>query len=458
MRHVPATEYPVSLIQSLSSLVTGTVEIPLPSGKPARKPGPTRIPTEVARPAQAPRAVRTAAKTVTPSGHVVADIQEPSKPFVGGFIQIDGLDALPENTLVDPDLLGSLAEREIRRNLGRDDTLEVDARGSFVVRFATGDVDAAKDSARRIVSEIKTCIHRQDPEVLKVLDIDNFVQEVPEGADPGNAAELIKLLKVSAPTREQRDRAALLAALHRCKVTFQPYWNPTTCSLGHNRVSIDLTKDVKRRLDAVPEGEARAVARASVDVELIERALTSVRREGHGKHRSHLVIPVAYDTLAVREATHRLVSALAAAPEDTRPFLVLEITGMPPSAEAAAGLLRSGVIDMLRRTGATLSVSMSGLDFVHVYPLIHKISALSVAMGKESDPKGGERDLVRNGAYAQATGLQLLVSKAVTVAQAMAAIDAGCTWLSGPSVYPSSDSPKPRQAFNAVLFKALRRA
>ncbi|MCR9256065.1 MAG: hypothetical protein NXI16_08215 [Alphaproteobacteria bacterium] len=219
-----------------------------------------------------------------------------------------------------------LTETTIRRHLTPKDVYLVISEEQVIILFGEGDKEDANKKALRIAEEINEKLHgasgKEDPLITSravVLEVqtDN-VEKV-----AGDAAAVGNVVQDAQAAKDAKEREAVDGAKAKSSLQFWPVAN-----LKKRLVSCYVAKLIIPE-DALPDypGAAAGHFQSEMDAMTVEQAGARIEEV---KGRALLLIPVHYETLAVKGFRARLVEALKSLPEASSHRCLLDVVDLDP--------------------------------------------------------------------------------------------------------------------------------
>ena len=388
-----------------------------------------------------------------------------NEPLIAGSVALIGLDDIKST-------LGSrwemargrvlnLAQAEIRKRLSDGDIMQSEEGGRFAICFASPNQKDAEEKASRISREVKQTLLRDMPEFSSSLEVRKYVADIPiDELGDDTAAFADRLHGIMARIRVEIDSDRLhyrKSLLRRFQIFYAPVWNPRTKRIVSNRSVVDLTDGFSTlsQFQAVADPDQMADMLADLDCMVLTRsveALHSVRQTQPG---ASVIVPVGFQTLAAERSYAEFNGLLETVPEAYRPYLVIEITGIPASITAER------LLQVLETIGGRTRRSLIQLNG---NPKLIDVLDTHVVWGIAWNLTGWDRH-----GSAQPTTTQALVKLARdrrlisiahganSISHALAAVKFGFDCVDGTAIHLSVDAPKAPATLRPVTYPRTRR-
>lgn len=381
-------------------------------------------------------------------------------PLLGGTVELVGLDDVRKAlgpTWADASAkVGELAEAEIQRSLTQHDFYKAYGTSSFLICFVGMDKARAEQTAARIAVRIKEQLSALFPGIAHEVQPEQFVAEIEADAIGSWDHETLvqRLFENLVLLRKNHDNAVSrfrTPMLRRSKLVFLPAWHATKHVIAFNRCSLDLGRSDKlgpSYLSDYPLAESRQLL-AEIDFVTLSRAIRAMYMMLKLGRAVTLLIPVRYNTITGAKSGPMYQRLLKTIRPEHRALLAIEVRDLPMSEEPSSVSQKVSEISPLVRWLAL------AIDIRHVHPEVYAgeaIWALSVDLSgwKSTDPSLRPKlAKVRNAAIS--AGLNTMAHGANSVGLALAAVDAGLTYVDGAAIHPATREPRPPSPLNPVL-------
>lgn len=381
-----------------------------------------------------------------------------SDPLVAGSLELVGLDdvrqAMGDRWQVVGDLAKGIAEAELQLQLDDTDFYRPYSDTSFLVCFSELDKLAADRKARQIGARIKARLAQQIPEIAQAITVDHFVAAVDRTAlrqgDVPIADRLFGTLE------RMREEAQVIASQFRVsllrdfQILFSPGWHTTNHVVSINRCLLDMASGCSTlaQFQTLADPLQLNQTLAELDFLLLTKSLEALHRMLRSKRRNCFMVPVTFKTVSNPGSLQEYTRLLALMPDAYREFVLLEVCGIPESAQDHG----------FGRTVSHLSPFTKGLvlEVAAEDPrigafLAHNPWALSVSLaGASSVDPNVVTKLRRFTSGVAGTSTQTFAHGANSIGLALAALEAGFTYVDGPAIHPTVREPKPMSPLNPL--------
>lgn len=371
-------------------------------------------------------------------------------PLLAGSLELVGIEdlrqALGDDWPAIADRAREVAELELQMQLGPSDIYRLHSDSLFLVCFATLDQQKAEVKAREIAANIRASLIEHLPELGEALRVDHFVAKIEREAfkDPTIpvADSLLAALKKVRAEAEAVPQQFNFSTLRGASLTFYPAWHPANRMLAFNRCSFDLTASGTElaRFRALADGPKLDQVTAQLDFLLLTRSVEALHAAlANGRAGVHLLVPVAYSTIAGASSLAEYSDLLALIPAPYRKSVVLEISGAPLAItpQFVAKMMKSLKSFVGGVAIELLPGSVHAQQIVGLGPWGVAIDLQNRAIRQQS-PSALETIL----STARLAGVNTMAHGANSLAMATACARAGFTYVDGPAIHAMTREPK----------------
>lgn len=382
-----------------------------------------------------------------------------SQSLVAGSFELVGLDEIKEalgSRWID--LAGrarNLAEEGIRRRLSDSDVLQVLSDTEFAICFAKLNQQAAVERAKQISREIKQDLFAELPEFSSSVTVKQYVAEIELKSLSGDTGSLAdRLVLTLRRMRLEADRTILnyrRLLLKDFQVLFAPAWDPQNALVSFNRCVLDLSLGCTKlsQFQAIADPDQMVDTLADMDCLALTRALEVLHRCGRASVAA-IQVPVRYQTLARSLTRREYLKLLASVPEVYIPFLKLEVTNVPSSADVdQLNNLLSILGTACRDVTLQVNVSAEYLSALDPAPLWGISCNLSMGQLREPTQQAVAPSFMD---FSKRNGLRTVAHGANTIGLALAAINSGVHYVSGTAIHLSQDTPRALSRLHPLTF------
>lgn len=381
-----------------------------------------------------------------------------SSPLVAGSLELVGLDDVREAMGDRWQALGSraeeIAETELRLQLDDTDFYRPYGNTSFLVCFSNLDKPAADRKAREIAARIKAQLVQQIPEIAQTISVDHFVAAVDratlrQGSQP-IADRLLGTLEKMREEAQVTTRQFRMSLLRDFQVLYSPAWHTAKRVVVLNRCLLDMASGCTTlaQFQALADPLQLSQTLAGLDFSLLTKSLEALHQMLRSRLGSAILVPVAFQTLGTAGNRQEYIRLLSLLPDSYRKYLILEINGIPKTARAD----RIGeMITILApfAKGVVLEVS---IEDARIEALLGQSPwGLSVNLqgASSTDPHLAAR-FRKFVSLVAATRTPTFAQGVNSIGLALAALEAGFSYLDGPAIHPLTREPKPLSPLNPL--------
>ncbi len=384
-----------------------------------------------------------------PFNDLVAQTLLARNHVVAGSLELVGLDdvrdILGEGWTAVSLRVAELAEREIELCLDAEDIFRPYGDATYLIHFDRLDKGAAEQKAKRIALRVKATLVDEIPEVAQAISIRHFVAEVePASLPSGDFSLADKLFVRLTSMRKEAERSARRdrRKLHKdFQVLFSPVWNAQIEAIVLNRCLLDTSYSgytVPQLLELAGPGEA-ATTSAELDYLTLAKSLEALHQLLKAGHSAMMLVPVDFRTIHNKATVAEYMRLLSAAPSGYTRCLALEINGAAPAyppdrlweiARRLASCVGHVAVELQLDDPRTSAMASLGVWAVSI-----DLAGLSGA-----DPRlpAQLRQFT-----AAANGVNTLARGASSMGLAVAASEAGFTYVDGAGIHLPVREPRP---------------
>ncbi len=377
------------------------------------------------------------AKTLLARNHVVA-----------GSLELVGLDdvrdILGEGWTAVSLRVAELAEREIQLCLDAEDIFRPHGDATYLIHFDRLDKSAAEQKAKRIALRVKARLVEEIPEVAQAISIRHFVAEVePASLPSGDFSLADKLFVRLTAMRKETERSARRdrRKLHKdFQVVYSPVWNAQIEAIVLNRCLLDTSYSgytVPQLLELAGPGEA-AMTCAELDYLTLTKSLEALHELLRAGHSAMMLVPVDFRTIHNKATVAEYMRLLSAAPSGYTRCLALEINGAAACPPDRLAEIARGLESFVGHVAVELQLDdprTSAMASLGVWAVSIDLAGLS-----GSDPRlpAQLRQFT-----AAADGVNTFARGASSIGLAVAASEAGFTYVDGAGIHLPVREPRP---------------
>jgi hypothetical protein len=373
--------------------------------------------------------------------------------IIAGSLELIGLDDV-RNIVGDawPSIAAKVNEivlDELQRCLDPSDIFRRHGEASFLIQFDGLDKTAAENKAQRTALRIRAALIGRVPEIADAISIKHFVVDVDPSTlkddGPSIADTLFERLvdmRKSADTSLQPDRRPLIKDV---QVQFSPVWHVQKQVTILNRCLLNSIYGgtALSQFQSLVDTEEMAASYAELDYLTLTQSLEALHRVVQAGRTAMMLVPVDFSTILNQASVVEYVRLLQAMPDGYRKYVTIEIGAVSISHPASsllqiAGLLGRYVkyvaIELLLndpRIGAVVSGKPWAISL--------NLSALTSA-----NPRLPFQ-LKQFTSAANAAAVNTMARGVNTIGLALAATDAGFTYVDGSAIHLPFREPRPPQ-------------
>jgi hypothetical protein len=336
----------------------------------------------------------------------------------------------------------ALAAQEIQRSLGPSEVFSQHGDADFLITFGDLDSGAANEKTNLIAARIKAGLGEQLPDIAGAISVGQLVAEIPTSTIKNQRPLASALFTSMARIQKQAERAAeqdKKAPLKDFEVLFAPVWHTGRLLTPFNRCFLDGAHS--RSTSDLLGFEAPTVESAEVDSQLLTKSIQTVHRiMKAGRSSAMLLVPVDFRTVNASTAAARYVKLLESMPAAYRIYLMLEVCGLPQN-HPPERIHKMTLF--LQRYAKYVTVELSIID-----PRLQALAelrawAVSVDLsGMSSLNTRFAGQLKQFAAAATAAQISSMARGANSLGMALAASEAGFTYIEGTSIHLPGKEPR----------------
>lgn len=381
-----------------------------------------------------------------------------SSPLVAGSLELVGLDDIREAMGDRWQALGSraeeIAEAELRLQLDDADFYRPYGNTSFLVCFSNLDKLSADRKARQIAARIKAQLVQQIPEIAQTISVDHFVAAVDRATlRQGNLPIADRLLGTLEKMREEAQvttRQFRVSLLRDFQILYSPAWHATKRLVVLNRCLLDMASGCTTlaQFQALADPLQLSQTLAELDFSLLTKSLEALHQMLRSKRGSAILVPVAFQTILTPGTRQEYTRLLSLIPESYRKYVILEINRIPKMTQLGRlGEMITILTPFAKGVVLELSVDEPRMEAL----LAQEPWALSVSLlgASSTDPHIADR-LRKFVGVARAAGTPTFAHGVNSIGLALAAFEAGFSYLDGPAIHPLTREPKPLSPLNPL--------
>jgi hypothetical protein len=371
-------------------------------------------------------------------------------PLVAGSLELVGLedirDALGDAWEQVAETAKTVAEAELQLQLGEADVYRHYDAFSYVVCFADLDKAEAAVRAGNIALKLKAKLIFQIPQIAEVIGVEHFITDIDrEALRRGGTSlterlfETLRQVRTEARETARRTRQALLRDI---QLQFAPAWHTSKHVVVLNRCLLDQTSGTRTlaQFQAMADPQQIDQTLAELDCMLLTKAIETLHHAASSRPSGALLIPVSYRTLNNARWCNEYRGLLQMMPDTYRKLLILEIGEMPAGVSPARlGELIEQMTPYVK--GVSLEVAIDHPDLETILEQGSWALAVNITGSQSADPQVPMR-LKRFAGAATAARTISLAHGANSMGLALAAVDAGFSYVDGPAIHPTMREPK----------------
>lgn len=384
---------------------------------------------------------------------------EESRPesLVAGSLELVGLDdikeALGERWSAIEASAKEIAETELQRHLDEEDFYRPYGETAFLVCFSELEKPAADKKAQQIGASIKARLAREIPDVANAVTVDHFVASIDRSSlRGGNEPIADRLYGTLAHMREEARQTTeqfRQSLLRDFQLLFLPTWHTRKEVVVLNRCQLDMASGCTTLAQFQALADPLLLGRTLVDLDLLllTKSLEALHQMLQTRRGSAIMVPVSYKTIAQPGSQAEYQHLLDLMPEAYRKFVVLEVCEVPVGATERLGEL----IQQFARYAKGIVIDVGFDEAVLSQVLPHCPWGISVNLASSSsiDPQTAVR-LRRIVSLAAGAPVRTIAQGANSIGLALAAFEAGFSYVNGPAIHPTMREPKPMSPLNPL--------
>jgi hypothetical protein len=369
---------------------------------------------------------------------------------ISGTLELVGLDDVrmalgPAWEVIAAQVMDTAAQ-EVRYQLGKGDFFRSRGQSAFLICFAHASKTVAEERARHIAGRIRHRLSLEFPDLIQDVSPESFVAEIDlalldRSIEP-LAERLFKHLNHLRRSMEYATSRFRSPLLRNSRLLYAPAWHSTRNATAFNRCILDTgiggTRIDDLRYSLGDNQYLKAVA--EFDFLTLTRSLRALYMMLKAGRAVPLLVPVNYQTISNSTTGPQYSKLIATMREPHKKLIALEIRQVPSSITAPKAFEAIGT---LGNDVNWLAVELDLADDRKVEFAQPPMWALAVDLkGERSTDALLLSRLRATQTIASAAGLNTLAHGANSIGLALAAADAGMTYIDGPAIHPVGQTPK----------------
>jgi hypothetical protein len=371
--------------------------------------------------------------------------------IIAGSLELIGLDDV-RNIVGDawPSIAAKVNDvvlGELQLCLDPSDIFRPHGEASFLIQFDGLDKTAAENKAQRTSLRIRAALIGQVPEIAEAISIKHFVVDLDPSTlqnDGRSIAEALfeRLLEMRKDTERflQRDRKSIIKDF---QVQFSPVWHVHKQVTVLNRclLSSIYGGTALSQFQSLVDPDEMAATFAELDYLTLTQSLEALHRVFQAGRSAMMLVPVDFGTILNDLSVAAYVRLLATMPDTYRKFVTIEIGAVPVSHPASSLLQIAGLLGNY--------VKYVAIELVLDDPRIGAIVSgnpwaisLNLSGMKSSNPRLPFQ-LKQFTNAANAAAVNTMARGANSIGLALAATEAGFTYLDGSAIHLPFREPRP---------------
>lgn len=388
---------------------------------------------------------------VEPFDHALSVKTEAHDSIIVGSLELIGLDdirnIMGESWPAIAAKVSEIAQQELQRCLDPSDIFRSHGEASFLIHFGSLDKLAAEHKAQRTALRIKAALIEQVPEIAEAISIKHFVADVDPSSLQGDCRSLADALfdrliamRKDAEIFLRRDRRSIVKNF---QVQFSPVWHTQKQVTILNRCQLytTLSGTFLSQFQDLADPDDVTATYAELDYLTLTQSLEALHRSLQAGRSAMMLIPVDFGTILSETSVAEYMRLLSTMPAAYKKFVIVEMCAAATT-HPASSLLQ--IANILGRYVKYVALELL-LDDPRIEPIISGCPwAVSLNLsGLNSSNLQLAVQLRQFASTANAGAVNTLARGANSVGLAVAATEAGFTYVDGPAIHLPLREPRP---------------